>query len=216
MKDSVTLEKIRENKVCAIIRGIPKDKIKPIADALIQGGVKAVEVTFNTDGAAQMIRELKRLYGDELLIGAGTVLDPETAREAISAGASFILAPTLNTEVIKLCLRYNVVPVPGVTTPTEALTAWENGARIVKIFPAGVLGANYIKQLKGPLPQIDMMVVGAVGAANLKDFFKAGASSAGIGGELVNKDLVAAEDYQEIERRASEFARIVSDFNRES
>lgn len=216
MKDSVTLEKIRESKVCAIIRGIPKDKIKPVVDALIKGGVTAVEVTFNTDGAEQMIRELKSLYGDELLIGAGTVLDPETAKDAISAGASFILAPTLNTEVIKLCLRYNVVAVPGVTTPTEALTAWESGARIVKIFPAGVLGANYIKQLKGPLPQIDMMVVGAVGAANLKDFFKAGASSAGIGGELVNKDLVAAGDYEEIERRASEFSRIVGDFKHES
>lgn len=211
MNDLVTLNRIKENKVCAIIRGIPKDKIKPVVDALIKGGINAVEVTFNTEGAAEMIRELKELYDDTLLIGAGTVLDPETAREAIDAGASFILAPTLNIEVIKMCLRYNVVAVPGITTPTEALTAWEQGARIVKVFPAGVLGANYIKQLKGPLSQIDMMVVGAVGAGNLQDFLKAGASSAGIGGELVNMDLVANGNYAEIERRAQQFSDLVKD-----
>ena len=209
MNDLITIDKIKSNKVCAIIRGIPKEKIKPVADALIKGGVNAVEVTFNTEGAAEMIAELKRLYGDTLLIGAGTVLDTETARNAITAGASFILAPTLNVEVIKFCLRYNVVPIPGVMTATEALTAWENGARIVKVFPAGVLGPNYIKQLKGPLPQVDMMVVGAVGISNLSDFLKAGACSAGIGGELVNKKLVDDGNYAEIERRAQELSTMV-------
>ncbi len=209
MNDFITLNRIRENKICAIIRGIPKDKIKPVADALIKGGITAVEVTFNTEGAAEMIQELKRLYADQLLIGAGTVLDTETAKDAINAGAAFILAPTLNIEVIKMCLRYNVVPVPGIATPTEALTAWENGARIVKVFPAGVWGPNYIKQLKGPLSQIDMMVVGAVGASNLNEFLRAGASCAGIGGELVSRQLVDDENYDEIERRAREFAEII-------
>ena len=212
MKDSEILKKINDKGVCAIVRGTSADTLKRIAESLLKGGVSTIEVTFNTPGAAQMIEELCTEYGDDVLVGAGTVLDEETARIAILSGAKFVLAPTLNTKMIQTCLRYNVVPVPGVMTPTEALTAWEAGARIVKIFPAGVLGAPYIKQLKGPLNQIDMMVVGAVGASNLADFLKAGASSAGIGGELVGAKLVAEGKFGEITERAKTFLQIVADF----
>jgi 2-dehydro-3-deoxyphosphogluconate aldolase/(4S)-4-hydroxy-2-oxoglutarate aldolase len=212
MKDSETLKKINDKGVCAIVRGTSADTLKRIAESLLKGGVSTIEVTFNTPGAAKMIEELCKEYANDLLVGAGTVLDEETARIAILSGAKFVLAPTLNTKMIQTCLRYNVVPVPGVMTPTEALTAWEAGARIIKIFPAGILGTQYIKQLKGPLNQIDIMVVGAVGVSNLADFLKAGASSAGIGSELVSAKLVAEGKFDEITERAKTFLQIVADF----
>jgi 2-dehydro-3-deoxyphosphogluconate aldolase/(4S)-4-hydroxy-2-oxoglutarate aldolase len=211
MKDIEVLNGIKEQGVCAIVRGTSADSLFRISEALIEGGVKTIEVTFNTPGAAQMIEELVKKYGNEVLIGAGTVLDSETARTAILSGASFILSPTLNVEMIKTCSRYSVLAVPGIATPTEALTAWENGARIVKVFPAGVFGPNYIKQLKGPLPQIDMMAVGAVNLDNLGEFIKAGACSAGIGGELVNKKLVDEGKFDEITRRAKAFVNAIKE-----
>ncbi|WP_434630722.1 bifunctional 4-hydroxy-2-oxoglutarate aldolase/2-dehydro-3-deoxy-phosphogluconate aldolase [Thermoanaerobacterium thermosaccharolyticum] len=205
MKDHDVLTRIKELGVCAIVRGTSVDSLCNIADALIEGEVHAIEVAFNTPHASYMIEELVKRYNDQMLIGAGTVLDTETARVAILSGASFILSPSLNIDMIKICNRYGVLPVPGIFTPTEAVTAWENGAKIVKVFPAGVLGPNYIKQLKGPLSQIEMMAVGAVSIDNFGDFIKAGACSAGIGGELVNKKLVQEEKYDEITKRAKAF-----------
>lgn len=200
-----TLEYIQENKICAIVRGADSSKIDDLAKALIAGGIKIIEVTFNTDGAAEMISHLSKTYPNELLVGAGTVLDSETAKSAIDAGAKFILSPTLNTEVIKICNRYGVVPVPGIMTPTEALTAQEHGAHVVKVFPAGILTAAYIKQMLGPLNQLNIMAVGAVGLSNIHEFFEVGAQSVGIGSELVDKNLVANNEFQEIERRARAF-----------
>ena len=162
MKDYQVLNEIRKQGVCAIVRGTSADSLCKIADALLKGGVKTIEVAFNTPGATKMIEELIKKYSNEMLIGAGTVLDPATARIAILSGASFILSPTLNIEVMKTCNRYSALAVPGISTPTEALTAWENGAQIVKVFPAGILGPKYIKQIKGPLSQIDMIAVRAV------------------------------------------------------
>lgn len=211
MKDYEVLNKIKELGICAIVRGVSADSLCKITDALIEGGVNAIEVTFNTPGASEMIEELVKKYSHQMLIGAGTVLDAETARIAILSGASFILSPSLNIDMIKLCSRYSVLPVPGISTPTEAVTAWENGAKIVKVFPAGVLGPSYIKQLKGPLSQIDMMAVGAVSIDNFADFIKAGACSAGIGGELVNKELVEEGKFKEITKRAKKF---VDEFNK--
>lgn len=208
MKEIDVLEFIKEHGVCAIVRGTSADSLCKVADALLQGGVKTIEVTFNTPGATQMIEELVKRYGKEMVIGAGTVLDSETARTAILSGASFILSPTLNIDMIKMCHRYSVVPVPGISTPTEALTAWENGAKVVKVFPAGIFGPNYIKQLKGPLPQIEMMPVGAINTENFGEFIKAGACSAGIGGELVNKKLVEEGNFDEISKRAKKFVDI--------
>ena len=213
MQDYEVLNQIKANGICAIVRGTSADQMRKIAESLLKGGVKTIEVTFNTPGAAGMIEQLTKEYGNEMVIGAGTVLDSETARVAILSGATFILSPTLNLKVIETCQRYSVVMVPGVATPTEALTAWENGARIVKIFPAGVYGAKYIKQLKGPLPQIDVMVVGAVGSNNLGEFFNAGACSAGIGGELVNAGLVKEGKFDEISKRAETFMKIFKETN---
>jgi len=204
MNDQETISIIKKEKVCSIIRGVEEDKIDQVAQALKQGGIKIVEVTFNTNGASKMISNITKNYSDDFLVGAGTVLDTETAKTAIDAGAKFILAPTLNTEVIKLCLRYNVLPVPGVATATEALTAWENGARMIKIFPAGVLGANYIKQLKGPLSQLTIMAVGAINKNNIDEMLSAGASSVGVGSEIVDKNSIANNDFESIVEKAKE------------
>jgi 2-dehydro-3-deoxyphosphogluconate aldolase/(4S)-4-hydroxy-2-oxoglutarate aldolase len=205
MKDYEVLQNIKASGVCAIVRGTSPESLCKIAEALIAGGVKAIEVTFNTPGADEMIKELVKKYGNELMVGAGTVLDPETAKVAIAAGAQFILSPSLNLEVMRICQRYSVLPVPGVCTPTEILTAWENGAQVVKIFPAGALGASYIKQVKGPFNHIDMMVVGGINVNNIGEYVKAGACSAGIGSELVDKKLVAEGKFDEITARAKAF-----------
>jgi len=209
MKDYQVLEIIRETGVCAIVRGTSAESLCGIADALKAGGVKAVEVTFNTPGAAEMIKELSKKYGGDMVVGAGTVLDPETARVAILSGASFILAPSLNIGTMRICQRYSVLAVPGVCTPTEIVTAWENGAGIVKIFPAGALGSRFIKEARGPLSHIDMMAVGGVNLGNIQDYIKAGACSAGIGSELVDRKLVEAGDFEEITGRARAFINAV-------
>lgn len=194
-----------KEKVTAIVRGIPADKVCAVADALLAGGVHSIEVTFDTPGAADMIRALKAAYGDRMLVGAGTVLDTETCRTAILAGADFILSPTLNTDVIVMCNRYGKAAVPGVMTPTEILTAVEAGADIVKVFPAGSLGPGYIKDVLGPLKQACIMAVGGVDADNAAAFFKAGAKCIGVGSSLVSKALIDAGDYASITERAKAF-----------
>lgn len=197
--------KLREAKVIAIVRGIPSNSLRQVADALVAGGVRAIEVTFDTPGAAEMIRVLKKEYADKMLVGAGTVLDTETCRTAILAGADFILSPTLNTQVITMCNRYSRVAVPGVMTPTEILTALEAGAEMVKVFPAGTLGASYIKDVKGPLKQASIMAVGGVNLENTADFIAAGAQTVGIASALVSAQLIADSDFATITKRAAAF-----------
>lgn len=180
------LDIIRKTKVISIIRGVEKDKLHGIMDALYKGGVRCVEIALNTQDALQMIEAAKKDYGGKMLIGAGTVLDGTSARLAINAGADFALSPTLSFEVIRTCLTYNVFPVPGVFTPTEALSAWQAGARLIKIFPAGCVGPSYIKGIKGPLPQLELLPVGGVTIENAAAYIKAGASAIGIGSCLVS------------------------------
>lgn len=204
MRTEIVATLLKE-KVTAIVRGIQPDKLRATADALLAGGVHCIEVTFNTPGAAEMIRVLKVEYGDRMLVGAGTVLDTETCRTAILAGADFILSPTLNVDVITMCNRYSVAAVPGVMTPTEILTAMEAGADIVKVFPAGSLSPSYIKDVLGPLNQVKIMVVGGVDLENVGAFFKAGAACAGVGSSLVSKKLIENQDFAAITERAKAF-----------
>lgn len=194
-----------EARVTAIVRGIPAEALVKTADALLEGGVRCIEVTFDTPGAVEMIRTLKEKYAGRMLVGAGTVLDTETCRTAILAGADFILSPTLNTEVIRMCNRYGRAAVPGVMTPTEILTALEAGADIVKVFPAGALGAAYIKDVKGPLKQACIMAVGGVSLENTTDLFRAGASCVGVGSNLVSKALIQSGSFDGITERAKAF-----------
>jgi 2-dehydro-3-deoxyphosphogluconate aldolase/(4S)-4-hydroxy-2-oxoglutarate aldolase len=200
---------IRDTGIVAIVRGTSEETLSQVAVALQKGGVRAIEVTLNTPGALDMIKELVRKHGDNMLVGAGTVLDPETARAAVLAGARFILGPTLNLEVSKLCKRYNTIYVPGVFTPTEIITAWEMGAQVVKIFPAGSVGPRYIKELRGPLPQVEMMPVGGVDLTNAAEFIRAGASALGVGGELVDRNAVAEGRFDLVEEKALQFITAV-------
>ena len=193
MKEDI-IRRIEEAKLCAIVRGLPVEHVRPVAEALLSGGVRVIEVTFDTPGAKDMIEIIKRDYGDRMLVGAGTVLDTETARTAILSGADFLLAPTLNTAVIELCNRYSKLAVPGVMTPTEILTALEAGAGIVKVFPAGQLGPDYIKAVQAPLGRLPLMVVGGVNVANVQSYFDKGATYAGIGSGIFDPVDIEACD----------------------
>src|SRR5947208_6883798 len=167
-------------------------------EALAAGGVTVAEVTFTVPNALDVIRAAKKQLGDRVLLGAGTVLDPETARAALLAGAEFIVAPNLNLDVIRLCQRYDKLVMPGAFTPTEILTAWEAGADIVKVFPADVVGPAFFKAMRGPFPQIRLMPTGGVDLASAAAFLKAGACCLGIGGQLVDAKLVAGGEFDKL------------------
>ncbi|WP_073589664.1 bifunctional 4-hydroxy-2-oxoglutarate aldolase/2-dehydro-3-deoxy-phosphogluconate aldolase [Anaerocolumna xylanovorans] len=208
MKDIEALQTIEKYGIVAIVRGTEINQMKRIAAALYEGGVRVIEVTFNTEKAESLLKELTDEFSDRMLIGAGTILDSESARTAILAGAKFILSPSLNPEVLKICQRYSILAVPGVMTPTEAVQAWELGARMIKIFPAVNLGPSYVKQILGPLNQLNIMVVGGINENNLGAFLENGASCAGIGGDLVNKQEIEEGKYEELVQKAVRFQSI--------
>jgi 2-dehydro-3-deoxyphosphogluconate aldolase/(4S)-4-hydroxy-2-oxoglutarate aldolase len=183
-----------------------------VVAALAEGGVTAAEITFTVPDAIEIIRQVRRELGDSIVLGAGTVLDPETARAALLAGAEYIVAPTLNLDVIRLCRRYDKAVMPGAFTPTEVLSAWEAGADIVKVFPADVGGPTYLKSLHGPLPQIRLMPTGGVDLNTAEAFLKAGACCLGVGSSLVEPKAVAAGDFDRIRQLAAQFAAIVQRF----
>lgn len=203
-------QSIADNAVVSIIRGVGEEYIGDTVRALYQGGIRLTEITFNTPGAAKMIEWVKSEFGGEMVVGAGTVLDAETARSAILAGADFVLSPSLDIKMIEMCCRYSKIAVPGVLTPTEAVTAWQAGARIVKLFPARTFGPGYIRDIRAPLDQIEIMAVGGIGAANAADYLKAGAMSVGIGSELVNKKTVLAGEYDKITQAAADILKNIS------
>lgn len=209
MKRHDVFKAVEEVGVVAIVRGTGASEIIPMAKSMYEGGIRAIEVTMNTPGAIDMIKELKANLPKDMLLGAGTVLDAETGRAVILAGATFVLSPTLSKPLVELCNRYDVMAVPGIMTPTEALTAWEAGVDVVKIFPASILGPSYIKDLKGPLPHIEVMPVGGVNLETTPAFIKAGACSVGAGGELVDKKLIAKGDWKGLSDKAAMFVAAV-------
>ncbi len=203
------LASIKAGGVVAVLRAESPDALVQVAQAIGKGGVGAIEITMTTPGALDVIGECANRLGGEFLLGAGTVLDPETARAAILAGAEYIVTPTLNPDVITLCRRYDKVIIPGALTPTEILTAWECGADIVKVFPATAVGPSYFKDVKGPLPQIDLMPTGGVDLDNAGDFIRAGACAIAVGGNLVDKAAVAAGDWQVLTDTARKYVEVV-------
>jgi 2-dehydro-3-deoxyphosphogluconate aldolase / (4S)-4-hydroxy-2-oxoglutarate aldolase len=211
MRPDEQVQLIRDTGIVAIVRGTGIDTLLKVAESLRDGGVRVIEVTLNTPGAITMIGRLVEECGEQMLIGAGTVLDPETARSVILAGAKFVLGPILNPEVGKLCKRYNTVYVPGVLTPTEVMSAWEMGAQVVKIFPAGSVGPRYIRELRGPLPQVEMMPVGGVTEENAAEFIRAGAVALGIGGELVDRKAVEEGRFDLLTEKARRFIAAVQE-----
>lgn len=203
MSDS--LNQLLESGVVAIMRANSSEQLLSAADALLTGGVGAIEVTMTTPGALDVVREATSRYGSDVLFGVGSVLDAETARAAILAGAAFVVCPTLDLPTIELCRRYSIPVVPGAFTPTEVLTAWEAGADVVKIFPASVGGPKYIKAILAPLPQVRAMPVGGVNLDTAADFVRAGAVGLGVGSSLVNQKILDAGDFDEITSRARRF-----------
>jgi 2-dehydro-3-deoxyphosphogluconate aldolase / (4S)-4-hydroxy-2-oxoglutarate aldolase len=212
-----TLRALTETGVIAVIRADKGGDLVEVGRALRKGGVKFIEITMTVPGAMGVIEEATAaLQGDDVYIGAGTVLDAETARAAILAGANYIVSPAFRPDVIRVCKRYAVPVMPGAMTPTEVLNAWEAGADVVKIFPAGVGGPPFFKALHGPFPHIKIMPTGGVNLATAPEFIKAGACAVGVGGELVGKPLIAAKDFATITKNARDFAALVQEAKKKS
>lgn len=200
------LEQIKQHKIVAVIRHADEQNIVPILNALAAGGVFAVEITAETPNVQRIIGVAVKEGPNDMIIGAGTVLDPETARTIIMAGAQFIVSPTLNVETLKLTNRYHIETIPGVLTPTEIQTAYEHGANMVKIFPADTFGPGYIKNIRGPLPHVEAMVTGGINLDNMNEYLANGSAAVGIGSNLVNaKALTNAGAYTELTERARAF-----------
>jgi 2-dehydro-3-deoxyphosphogluconate aldolase / (4S)-4-hydroxy-2-oxoglutarate aldolase len=207
MPQMTRLDLILEGGIIAIMRAKSSDQLIEAAEAVEAGGINVIEVTMTTPGALSVIEQAVSKFSSKVLFGAGSVLDAETARAAILAGAQFVVCPTFRPATIEMCKRYSIPVMPGAYTPTEILSAWEMGADVVKIFPASVGGPGLIKALKGPLPQIRMAAVGGVDLSNTAQFFKAGVDAVGIGGELVSQSLLDNKDFAAITERAAGFRR---------
>lgn len=209
MSSREDLDRVLDGGIVAIIRAPSGEQLVDVARALHAGGIDVIEVTFTVPGVLDIIRETREALGDQVLLGAGTVLDPESARAALLAGAEFIVSPVVNTDVIAMCRRYDRICMPGAFTPTEVLTAWEAGAEVVKVFPADVGGPNYLKALHGPLPQVRLMPTGGVDLQTLPDFVGAGACAVGLGSALVEKEAVASGNMDRIRQLATEYVRLM-------
>ena len=203
------LQKVLDGGIVSIIRAQSGEQLVDVAKALYEGGIDVIEVTFTVPGVLDIISAVKRELGDRILLGAGTVLDTETARAAILAGAEFIVTPTVNPDVIRLCNRYSKVIMPGGFTPTEILTAWEAGADIVKVFPADVGGPSFLKAVHGPMPHIRLLPTGGVDLETLPAFVKAGACAVGLGSALVEKQAVESGDMNRIRSLAEQYVALV-------
>jgi len=205
-----TLQYLIREKAVAIVRLDSGEQLVKVADALKAGGITVIEFTMSTPGALDMVKESSTRFGGDVLLGAGTVLDPETARAAILAGAEFIVTPTGNLETIQMCKRYGKPIVVGAMTPTEMLTVWEAGADLVKVFPASNIGGpDFIKAVLAPLPQLRLVPTGGVSADNAAQYLKAGAAAVAVGGNLVNKNAVANENWSAIAAAAQKLMEVV-------
>lgn len=209
MSKESDLKRVLECGIVAVIRSPDYQQLVEVTRALADGGVTVAEITMSVPNALEVLRQVRSALGDRILLGAGTVLDPETARAVLLAGADYIVAPTTNLEVIRLCRRYDKLVMPGAFTPTEILTAWEGGADIVKVFPADVVGPAYFKALRGPLPQIKIMPTGGVDLKTATDFLNAGACCLGIGGQLVEPKAVAERNFDRIRDLANQYSVII-------
>lgn len=204
------LKHLLTKKAMAIVRLDSGEKLVQVAEALNAGGVSIIEFTCSTPGALDMVKETSARFGGEVLLGAGTVLDPETARAAILAGAEFIVTPTVNLETIAMCKRHGKPIVAGAMSPTEMLTVWEAGADLVKVFPAGNIGGpDFIKAVLAPLPQLRLVPTGGVSADNAAQYLQAGAAAVAVGGNLVNQKAVANGDWEKITEEARRLMEVV-------
>ena len=212
MDKQKALDYIQTHCIVAVVRADSGgDDLVGVVEAVAEGGVRCIELTMTTPGALRALElATKKLSGADVLLGVGTVLDAETCRAAILSGAQYIVTPTLSPEVAQMARRYGKPVALGAFTPTEILAAWEAGADAVKVFPASVGGPEYIKAIKGPLPQVPLLPTGGVEVGNVAEFLKAGAFALGVGGNLVSKKLVDARDYAGLTKNARTFADAVA------
>jgi 2-dehydro-3-deoxyphosphogluconate aldolase/(4S)-4-hydroxy-2-oxoglutarate aldolase len=203
MQRELGLQEIERTRIVAIVRGVEEQHIVSVAEALLQGGVTVMEVTLNTPGALRMIGQLQHKFGNDMYIGAGTVLDLDDAERAVDAGASFLVTPNMDEEVIRWSKQQNIPIFPGALTPTEIVKAWKAGATAVKVFPSASLGLTYIKELMGPLNHIPMMAVGGVTEEKIREFLQMGCYGLGIGGSLINLKEIQAGNFRWITEKAA-------------
>lgn len=204
------LRGIAEMGLVPVVRAATADEAVRVVDAIREGGVRVFEITMTVPGAMGVMEEVARRFGDEAVVGAGTVLDAETARACILSGARFVVGPALDPGTIEVCRRYSVPVMPGALTPTEVLRAWSAGADVVKIFPCGAVGgASYIKSLKAPLPHVEMIPTGGVSVKTAADFIRAGAFALGVGADLVDNAAVREGRAASVTEKAREYVRIV-------
>jgi 2-dehydro-3-deoxyphosphogluconate aldolase/(4S)-4-hydroxy-2-oxoglutarate aldolase len=212
MQKTEVLKSLREIGLVPVLRAESEEQALALASAIAAGGVTVLEVTMTVPGAIRVMGRLAKERPD-ILIGAGTVLDAETARMCILEGAQFVVSPALKVQTIKMCHRYGVAVLPGALTPTEIVTAWEAGADVVKIFPASALGgAKYLKSVKAPLPQVEMIPTGGVSLATAAEFLEAGAFALGVGADLVNPKAIADGHPETITENARQYLAIVRKF----
>ena len=212
MHKAAVLEQLRTIGLVPVLRAESVDKAMALAEAIAAGGVTCLEITMTVPGAMEVMRKLAESRPD-ILIGAGTVLDPETARMCILEGAQFVVSPALNTRTIEMCHRYSVAVLPGALTPTEIVTAWQAGADVVKVFPASAMGgAAYLKSIKAPLPQVELIPTGGVSLATAVDFLKAGAFALGVGADLVDAKAMAAGEAEKVTETARKYLELVREF----
>ena len=210
MTKSDIINQIRDIGVIPVVRATSADEAMRAIDAIREGGIPILEITMTVPGAVGVIEEVSKRYGNDALVGAGTVLDPEIATACISVGAQFIVSPALNPETVACCRRYEIVVMPGALTPTEVVHAWDTGADFVKVFPAGAVGGpSYLKALKAPLPQIELVPTGGVSLKTAADFIKAGAAALGVGADLVDLKALREGNASLITERAKQFVEIV-------
>ena len=211
--DKITaIERIEAIGVIPVIRASSADEASRVIDAIAEGGIDVFEITMTVPEAERLIQDIATRYGSSAVVGAGTVMNPETAKRCIDAGAQFVISPSLNLDTIAACRAQGIAVMPGALTPTEIVTAWNAGADFVKVFPAEALGgASYLKNLKGPLPHVKIIPTGGVSLANAADFIRAGARAVGVGTELVNLDAIRAGNPGLIKERAKQYLQIVKE-----
>jgi 2-dehydro-3-deoxyphosphogluconate aldolase/(4S)-4-hydroxy-2-oxoglutarate aldolase len=203
------LRQVLDNGIVAVVRAPDNRQLVEVVSALAEGGVTVVEITFSVPNALDVLRQVRQTLGDRVLLGAGTILDVETGRAALLAGAEYLVSPTLNLDVIRMCHRYDKLVMPGAFTPTEILTAWEAGADIVKVFPAEVVGPAFFKAMRGPLPQIRLMPTGGVDLTTAAAFLQAGACCLGIGSQLVEPRAIADGNFARLRDLARQYVAVV-------
>ncbi len=201
------LKRFRKKPVLGILRGISRNSLDPLFEAIVSSGLESVEITMNTAGAAGLIRAAAVRYGKKLMIGAGTVLNMKDLHEALEAGATFIVSPVLVRPIVRYCVKRKIPVFPGALIPSDIYEAWQAGASMVKVFPAGCFGPEYFKELKGPFPKIKLLACGGVTSQNAEAYFRNGAGAIAVGSSVFRKDWIEEGEFHLIRKKIQAFLK---------